>query len=125
MLVWDSPGSELPQTAIQILANDSMGAVTIRDISIILCACNNGTCINTTTPLFNANGHYRQECECPEFFTGDLCEIDDRRCTDASCPVTSLCVVNSSVPAGFTCSDCQDGYELAYDEKCTGKFNIQ
>ena len=121
VLVWDNPGSELPQTAIQILANDSLGAVTVRSISFILCACGNGDCINTTTThLYDSNGHYRQECQCDEFFSGDLCEVDDRRCTNASCPESSLCVQNSSVAAGFTCSDCQEGYELADDGKCYG-----
>lgn len=121
-LVWGSPGSELPSTAIQILVNDSLGAVTVRNISVVLCACeNNGTCINATTPQYNNNGHYLQECDCPDYFSGDLCETDDRSCSDTSCPEYSVCEVNSSVPAGFTCSSCRDGYELDNDGKCVGE----
>jgi hypothetical protein len=121
-LVWNSPGSELPSSAIQILANDSIGAVTVRNISVILCACdNNSTCI-TTSPQYNSHGHYLQECSCPEFFSGDLCEIDERGCSETSCPEFTLCEANSSVPAGFTCSACQEGYEIADDGKCEGKY---
>ena len=124
-LIWDNPGNDLPSSAIQILVNDSMGAVTLRNISVILCACeNNGTCINATSPQYNSHGHYRQPCDCPESFSGDLCEIDDRNCSDTSCPESAMCVVNTSVAAGFTCSQCQDGYELADDGKCTGIKNL-
>ena len=124
-LVWNNPGSELPSSAIQILANDSLGAVTVRNISVILCACdNNGTCIDTDTisPQYNSHGHYLQECDCSEFFSGDLCEIDERGCSENSCPEFTLCEANSSVPAGFTCSACQEGYEIADDGKCEGKW---
>ena len=121
-LVWASPGSELPSTAVQILVNDSLGAVTVRNVSVVLCACeNNGTCINATMPQYNSNGHYRQGCDCPDYFSGDLCETDERSCSDTSCPEYSVCEVNSSVPAGFTCSSCHDGYELDDDGKCIGK----
>ena len=121
-LIWDSPSSELPLAAIQILANDSTGAVVVRNISVVLCACENeGTCSNATTPQFNSDGHYRQECECPAYFSGDLCETDEQGCSETSCPESSMCVVNASVPAGFTCSNCQEGYELGEDGKCIGK----
>ena len=121
-LVWDDPGSELPSSAIQILVNDSMGATTVRNISLILCACdNNGTCINATIPQYNSDGHYLQECDCPEYFSGGLCETDERSCSESSCQESSMCELNSSVPAGYTCSACQEGYELADDGKCTGE----
>ena len=122
VLVWDSPGSELPISAIHILANDSIGAVTLHPISIVLCACvNNGTCVNTTSPLYNADGHFRQECHCMAYFSGDLCENDDRGCSNDSCPESAVCVEDSSAEAGFNCSSCQSGYELADDGKCIGK----
>ena len=122
ILVWDTPGSELPQSAIYIMANDSIGAATIHAISVVLCACvNNGTCNNATTPMFNANGHFRQECQCMPFFSGELCENDERGCSEDSCPESSICVEDSSVEAGYNCSSCQIGYELADDGKCTGE----
>ena len=121
-LVWSDPDSELPSSAIQILVNDSMGATAVRNISVVLCACaNDGRCINSTTLQCNSNGHYLQECECPDFFSGDLCETDERSCSDSSCPESSQCETNSSVPAGYTCSACQEGYELDEDGKCTGE----
>ena len=123
-LLWASPGSELPSTAIQILVNDSFGAVTVRNISVVLCACkNNGTCINATIPQYNSNGHYIQGCDCPDYFSGDLCETDEHSCSDASCPKYSVCEVSNSV-AGFTCSSCHDGYILDDDGKCIGKCAV-
>ena len=122
LLVWDTPGSELPQNAIHILANDSLGATSIHAISIVLCAClNNGTCVSTTTPLLDSNGHFRRECVCEDFFSGELCENDERGCSEDSCPESAVCVEDSSVDAGFNCSSCRSGYELEVDGKCTGE----
>lgn len=122
MLVWDSPGSELPEIAIRLVANDSMGASTLHTISIVLCACeNNGTCNNATTPQYNNKGHSLQECLCGELFSGILCENDDRGCSNDPCPEFAVCVEDSSVDVGYNCSSCQDGYELTEDGKCNGK----
>ena len=122
LLVWDTPDSELPETAVRILANDSMGAATLHRVSIVLCACvNNGTCNNDSMPLFDTNGHFLQECMCGELFSGELCENDERGCSDDSCPEFSVCVEDNSVDVGFNCSSCQEGYELGDDGKCTGK----
>ena len=124
-LIWNNTGSELPSSAIQILATDSLGAVTVRNVSVILCACgNNGTCVNTTTRQYNSDGHFLLGCDCPELFSGNLCEIDERGCSVSSCSDSALCEANSSVPDGYTCSACQEGYEMTDDGKCEGKCVI-
>lgn len=120
-LVWTNPGSELPAYAIQVFANDSQGASIVRNISVILCACaNNGMCINSTAPQYNSNGHNILPCLCPDFFSGDLCDVDTRGCSDTACPEFSVCMDNDSVPEGYTCTDCEEGYYLDDDGKCSG-----
>ena len=121
LLRWSNPGYELPSAAIQLFVNDSSGASTTRNVSIVLCACqNNGECTTVTEPLqFNHNGHYKVPCQCPEFFIGDSCENDTRGCVLDPCPVYAACVVNDTVPEGYTCTDCQEGYHVVSD-KCVG-----
>ena len=121
-LTWTNPGTELPSSAIQIFANDSLGATTLRNVSVILCACaNNATCIdNTFQQPQNGFGHQLLVCECPDFVEGDLCEEDKRACLNHSCSNDTVCAVNSSAPDGYTCTECQEGYFVDDSGKCSG-----
>ena len=73
---------------------------------------------------FDSNQYYQWPCECPDFFSGDSCEFNERGCDQASdpCPPTSVCVNNASVPIGYVCAECQEGYSLTGTAmKCMGK----
>lgn len=75
------------------------------------------------TAEFDRNRYYQWPCECPDFFSGKSCEVDERGCGAFSvCPVYSVCVNDSNEESGYVCQDCLDGYEISSDGgKCIGK----
>ena len=128
-LTWPNPGYSLPSEEIRIVAIDKNDASTSRRISIVLCGCmSNGNCselIDTT--LFNVQGHHKLLCNCPLFFGGDSCEIDMKGCGFDVCPDYAVCMNDSTVDSGYTCSNCSEGYEIIADpnlseNKCSGKL---
>lgn len=114
----------LPSGEITLYAEDVHGASSVRRISFVLCACDNGgTCVEVYTNEtieFNEHGHFKEICLCPEYYGGESCEIDLRGCRNNACPYRSICVDNSSLPSGYYCSGCATGY-VFYDNKCIGK----
>ena len=111
-LTWLNPGYSLPSSPIQLFTNDSKGASSTRRISVILCACDNGgTCLPAgDNPPLNENGHYKQTCDCLEYFGGSSCEIEMRGCNFSTCPDYAECVENSMIPRGYECFGCDRGY---------------
>ena len=122
-LILSDLGLNVPSRPIIIFSNDTHGASTIHQISIILCGCiNNGTCIevaNIETATFDDNGHFKKFCNCPEFYGGDSCEIEMKGCNYSACPYFSTCVDNEHMPSGYECSECSTGYTFN-NSKCTG-----
>ena len=49
----------------------------------------------------------RFQCECPDEFTGELCDIDVDECLSNICLNEAMCV---NVYGGYQCQ-CQAGYE--------------
>ena len=128
-LTWASPGYDVPSEEIRIFASDKSGAFTSRRISIVLCGCmNNGNCSDlANTDLFNAQGHHKLMCLCPLFFGGDSCEIDMRGCGFDVCPDYAVCMNDSSVASGYTCSNCSEGYQVIAvgdENKCSGNLSV-
>ena len=124
-LEWRNPGYSVPSGPIILFANDSKGASSTRRISIVLCGCqNNGTCIKVDDEAenirFNKNGHFKQLCDCPEFYGGDSCEIEMRGCDYSVCPDSNVCEANATEPSGYICTGCGDGFVIV-DSKCVGK----
>ena len=124
---WLTLTTPFPSSPLQLYANDSTGAVTARNVSVVLCQCNNGgNCTmdeTLDTVLFDSNLYYQWPCVCPEFFSGDSCDVDERGCGlfDA-CPPYSVCMNDSSVDVGYVCQDCSAGYEISQDGgKCMGE----
>ena len=128
-LTWASPGYDVPSEEIRLFAFDKTGDVTSRRISIVLCGCmNNGNCSDVvSTDIFNAQGHHKLMCICPLFFGGDSCETDMRGCGFDVCPDYAVCMNDSSVASGYTCSNCSEGYEVigvGDENKCSGKSSM-
>lgn len=126
-VTWLDPTAPFPDTSILLFANDTNGAPAVREVSVVLCQCNNGTCrINNTTlqtATFDSNGYYQWPCQCPLFFSGDSCEVDERGCGEFSMCYTSECVNDSSQASGYRCGNCLQGYAISrIGEKCSGKF---
>ena len=126
-VTWLNPDFDLPSMPLNLLANDSQGAATMRRVSIILCGCaNNGSCMMSTSNIstleVNQNGHYQWPCECSIFFGGDACEVDLRGCGDFNpCPDYSVCVNDSTVESGYVCDQCNTGFEVSgIGDKCSG-----
>ena len=124
-LHWRDPGYNVPSGPIMLFANDSKGAASTTRISIVLCGCQNGgSCVEVNDRVedipFDENGHYKQLCECPEFFGGDSCEVELRGCNYSVCPDSNICQPNASEPSGYICTGCSDGYTKV-DSKCIGK----
>ena len=126
-VLWSPPaGVELPSERLTLVATDTRGASTAVDISVILCGClSGGECVPVADPgslQYNANGHFKQECDCPDFFAGESCETDQRGCGFAECPAYAQCEDAPSLPAGYTCSNCSAGYSNLNTSlnKCTG-----
>ena len=126
-ITWQNPTAPFPDVPLRVFANDSTGAPTLRDVSVVLCQCGNGgNCTVDTSTLdtatFDSNGYYQWPCRCPSFFSGASCEVDERGCGSFStCPDYSVCVNDSSQASGYTCTDCQVGYDISMDGKCAGK----
>ena len=125
-LQWRNPGYDVPAGPIILFANDTKGASSMRRISIILCGCqNNGTCIEASQDMqniqFDTNGHYKQICDCPEYFGGDSCEIEMRGCDYHVCPDANVCQPNATEPSGYICTGCGEGYHIM-DAKCIGRL---
>lgn len=125
ILQWNNPGYSVPSGPIMLFANDTKGASSARKISVILCGCqNNGTCVEvnhkTDTIQFNEGGHFKQLCDCPEYYGGDSCEIEMRGCNYSVCPDSSVCEPNATEPSGYVCSTCKEGF-VVMDSKCNGK----
>jgi len=129
LITWLSPHRFLPDHALQLLSKDTDGGVTVRFVSVILCAClNGGTCLRDDSILsrarFDDNGHYKWPCNCSDFYGGSSCEIDMRGCGSFStCPEPSMCRNEPSLPSGYACDQCPSGFELV-DNKCTGKCSV-
>ena len=75
------------------------------------------------TAGFDQNGYYQWPCECPAFFSGESCEVDERGCGEFSvCPGYSVCSNSTEVESGYVCEDCAAGYNISEDGgKCNGK----
>lgn len=127
-VTWSDFTTPFPSSPLQLYANDSTGALTARNVSVVLCECNDGNCTMDMSTLdtaeFDHNRYYQWPCECPEFFSGDSCEVDERGCGDFSvCPAYSVCVNDRNQANGYMCQDCSDGYEVSSDGmRCIGKF---
>ena len=108
-------------------AEDIRGAASLRQISVVLCACaNGGTCVQVyanETIEFNEHGHFKEQCLCPEHYGGDSCEIEMRGCRYNICPNNSVCVDDTQQPSGYQCSACAVGYSF-HNRKCVGKKNL-
>ena len=125
LLEWRNPGYDVPSGPIVLFANDSKGASSVRRVSVILCGCqNNGLCVVVGSRLenvkFNKDGHFKQLCDCPEFYGGELCEIEMRGCDYHVCPDSNICQPEATEPSGYICTGCADGF-LLVDSKCVGK----
>lgn len=126
-LTWSSPGYNVPSNEIRVVASDSNGATASRRISIILCGCmNSGNCTSLIDDIhFNSHGHHKRLCTCPQFYGGASCEIEMRGCAYNVCPDYAECVNDTDTDAGYTCSNCTEGYSILSDgeeNKCTGKL---
>ncbi len=74
------------------------------------------------TAAFDQNGYYQWPCECPSFFSGSSCEVDERGCGEFSvCPDDSQCVNDTSQESGYVCEMCQPGSRVN-QRKCVGKL---
>ena len=126
IVTWPSPDQFLPDHALQLFSRDTEGGVTVRFVSVVLCAClNGGTCLKDNRVLnrarFDDNGHYKWACNCSDFYGGSSCETDMRGCGNFStCPDPSMCRDDPTLPSGYACDQCSDGFELV-DNKCSGK----
>ena len=125
-VTWTLPGIDLPEHALQLFASDVNGGVTIRTISVILCACmDEGTCLRDDSIIaqlkMDSNNHYKWPCNCSDFYGGESCEIDRRGCgIYSTCPDPTMCRNDPIMPSGYACDQCSTGYELV-DGKCLGK----
>ena len=129
IVTWPSPDQFLPDHALQLFSRDTEGGVTVRFVSVVLCAClNGGTCLKDDRVLdrarFDNNGHYKWSCNCSDFYGGSSCETDMRGCGNFStCPDPSMCRDDPTLPSGYACDQCSDGFELV-DNKCSGKCAV-
>ena len=73
---------------------------------------------------FDENNYYKWPCNCSEFFGGNSCEIDMRGCGEFSaCPDPAMCRNDSTLPSGYACDQCMDGFELS-NTKCIGTWLV-
>lgn len=127
ILEWANPGYDVPSEPIILFANDTKGASSMRRISIVLCGCqNSGSCVEADSDVeniqFDKNGHFKQICDCPDYYGGDSCEIDMRGCDYHVCPDSNVCQPNATEPSGYICTGCGDGYRVM-ESKCIGIHN--
>ena len=127
---WQNPSTPFPNVPLKLFANDSNGAPTVREVSVVLCQCNNGNCSidnsSLETAAFDGNGYYQWPCQCPSFFSGASCEVDERGCGLFSvCPEYSECRNDTTLESGYSCETCRPGYQIQVDDqggKCVGKY---
>lgn len=125
---WLTLTTPFPTSPLQLFANDSMGEITARNVSVVLCQCNDGNCTMDMSTLdsvpFDSNRYYQWPCACPEFFGGDSCEVDQRGCgLFDDCPSYSVCMNDTDVDIGYVCQDCLSGFEISQDgRKCVGEW---
>jgi hypothetical protein len=130
-LSWSDVTTPFPSSSLQLRASDSVGAVTMRNVLVVLCECNNGgNCTMNMRTLdsaqYDSNGYYQWPCECPEFFGGSSCQVDERGCGEFdTCPTYSVCVDDDTVASGRVCQDCISGFQISDDGgKCVGKATV-
>ena len=108
------PPRRVPSEPIRILAYDAAANTTSTlPLSVIVCGCaEGGSCIQVTTPNFDANNYYQEQCMCSAAYEGDFCEEDVDGCRQNPCQDPSLCEDVPAPAVGFVCTGCLEGYAL-------------
>ena len=114
MLVWNTPPRRAPTEPIRILAYDAAAnTTTTLSLSVIVCGCTEGgSCVQVTTPNFDVNNYYQEQCMCSVAYEGDFCEEDVDGCRQNPCQDPSLCEDSPAPAVGFVCTGCLEGYTL-------------
>ena len=114
LLEWNVPPRRVPSEPIRILAYDAAANTTSTlPLSVIVCGCaEGGSCIQVTTPNFDTNNYYQEQCMCSAAYEGDFCEEDVDGCRQNPCQDPSLCEDVSAPAVGFVCTGCLEGYAL-------------
>ena len=108
------PPRRVPSEPIRIVAYDAAANTTSTlSLSVIVCGCaEGGSCIQVTTPNFDANNYYQEQCMCSAAYEGDFCEEDVDGCRQNPCQDPSLCEDVPAPAVGFVCTGCLAGYAL-------------
>ncbi|XP_053389047.1 mucin-like protein [Mercenaria mercenaria] len=104
------------EASITFIAKDRFNSTASKQIMITYCGCETADeCDFNVTQEANTNssvGFTRANCDCPEYYTGDFCEIRNDPCANISCFDQSACNGNISkqeVGDSWPCAKCNAG----------------